>query len=207
MCEGTAPVKTRMRMRCAAVLTVALLALALAPLSAAARAATPVLTASSAGNYSNTVGSGCADLQSFFFSDAAAAVINSDPAVFGFVGAAADSDVSIVNGSYVGTSMGQRVFSIGLAAAVIVDGQYSSVNWEGVAALKCLSGGAMQFAFKPQSDGYLMGPVNAMDLSACGGLGGNARLIATINPTSGAFDFAVYAPVTLHPLALNDCER
>jgi hypothetical protein len=76
-----------------------------------------------------------------------------------------------------------------------------------VAAAKCLSGGALQFAFKPRGDFYLVAPVNAMQIAAGGDLGGNARLIATINPTTGAFDFAVYAPVTRHQHALNDCLR
>jgi hypothetical protein len=53
-----------MRMRWAAVLTVVLLACALAPLTAAVWTATPVLTASSSGNYSNTVG-GCANGQAW----------------------------------------------------------------------------------------------------------------------------------------------
>jgi hypothetical protein len=187
----------------ALTLSIALLALALAPLSASARSATPVLTAQSAGNYASTDG-GCADVQSFVFIDDSAPVVTADPTVFGFDGSHADHMQVI--GSYFTTSMGQRIFIVSVAAVTIEDGdQYTQVFWEGLAALKCLSGGVMQFSFKPQEDFFFVSPLHAMELTSCGDLGGNARLVATINPTSGAFDFAVYAPVTIHQLPLNRC--
>jgi hypothetical protein len=185
------------------MLTVALLALALAPLGASARSVAPVLSASAAGDIIFTTGSTCADLTGFNFENLAAPLVTIDPTVFN----AADATPvdAFVYGSYVGVSMGQRVFHIETSATVIVDDQYASYIWGGYAALKCLSGGAMQFSFKPNFDSYFMSPVGVMLNTGCGDLGGNARLIATINPTTGAFNFAVYAPVSVHPHALNDC--
>jgi hypothetical protein len=184
-------------------LTITLVALALAPLSANARVAAPVLTASSAGNYASTDG-GCADVQFFSFIDASAPLISANPAVFGFDGSNADR--MQVNGTFSIASMGQRVFVVSVAAVTIENGSLvTEVFWEGLAALKCLSGGVMQFAFKPFEDFYFAQPLNSTEFSACGDLGGNARVVATVNPTTGAFDFAVYAPVTPHAAPLDHC--
>jgi hypothetical protein len=195
--------RTSRRRLAALPLLLALLALALAPLSASARAAAPVLSASSAGDYVVTNGTTCADLQLFNVDDRTVPLITIDPTVFSASGASPED--ALLFGAFVGTSMGQRVFQIELSATVIVNGNYASYFWSGYAALKCLSGGAMQFSFKPDFDSYFMSPVGVMRNTGCGDLGGNARLVATINPTTGAFSFDVYAPVTVHPHALNDC--
>jgi hypothetical protein len=66
---------------------------------------------------------------------------------------------SNVTATYIGTSIGQRLFSVTLDTVLATGSdngnQYNAVSWTGVAALKCLSGEAMQCAFKPQSDSYV----------------------------------------------------
>jgi hypothetical protein len=197
--------QTTTRRRLAAlVLTCALLALALAPPGASARVAAPVVSASSPGSYANMTGTSCADVESFFFADQNTPSISLDPAVFGVV---VDSPVYMaVNGSYVSTTMGQRVFFVQIQAVVRSGDDDLSVEWGGYAALKCLSGGDMQFALKPDFDAYYIYPAFVMaPASACGDLGGNARLVATIHTTTAAFGFDAYAPVTVYPHALSDC--
>jgi hypothetical protein len=203
--EPAMQVHTTTRRRLAALtLTFALLALALAPLGASARTAAPVLSASSPGSYASMTGTSCADVEAFFFSDQNTPLISLDPAVFGV---AADSPLYVaVNGSYITTAMGQRVFFIYVSAVVRSGDHAYSFEWGGHAALKCLSGGVMQLSFKPDFDDYYVFPAFVMaPPTACGDLGGNARLVATITPTTGAFSFDAYAPVTLHPHALSDC--
>jgi hypothetical protein len=198
-------VHTSTRRRLAALtLMVALLALALTPLEASARTAAPVLSASSTGSYHDSNSTGCADMLTFFFSDGNAPNISLDPTVFGVV---ADSPLfKEMDGSYVGAALGQRLFFVHVFAVVRVADHDYAVDWGGYAAVKCLSGGAMQFAFKPSYDDYYVFQALVMaPPTACGDLGGNARLVATINPSTGAFSFDAYAPVIAHSHALRDC--
>jgi hypothetical protein len=200
--------QTEPRRRVAArtfTLTVALLLLALAPLSASARAAAPVVSASSASGYYSGAGTTCADVETFYFQDFYSALITFDPALFGIPGYTPESITA--NGSFIATAMGQRVFYIHVSATVLTGDVIVSSEWSGYAALKCLSGGAMQFSFKPDFDDYFVFPAFVQAAAvACGDLGGNARLIATVNPTTGAFGFNVYAPMTVNPHDLSECQ-
>jgi hypothetical protein len=186
------------------VLTFALLALALAPLGAAARTAAPVLSAGSPGSYASMTGTSCADVESFTFTDQSTPLISLDPAVFGITDFS--SIYMAMNGTYISTAMGQRIFFVHVSAVVRTGDNEFFVEWGGYAALKCLSGGAMQFSFKPDFDDYYVNPALVLAPAvACGDLGGNARLVATVYPTTGAFNFNAYAPVTLHAHTLSDC--
>jgi hypothetical protein len=194
-------------------LTLALLALALAPLGASARTATPVLSGGTAGGSGILVGGSCATAQFFDYSDATyfpdgiPPFLSADPAIFGFDAAAANQFTVETIGAYIRTSMGQRVFSVAFRVTVYTGDQYNELYWSGLAAVKCLSGGVLQFAFKPQVDQYRMhaGQYPDYDVDICGDLGGNARLTATIDTATNAFEIAAYAPVVPHLHAAGDC--
>jgi hypothetical protein len=183
-----------MRTRC--LVLAAFVLAALIPLATSARTTPPVLTASvTDAQYASSTGSGCAGLTSFDVYDYSADVV-ADSSIFGFT--ANDDTYAEVNGTYIRTAMGQRVFIVELDTYSDSDIYESEFDWEGYAALKCLADGTMQFSFKPSYDYYYDQYNPNTGYYVEGDLGGNARVTFTLDLANGGFEASVYAPVTLH---------
>lgn len=183
-----------MRARMLALVVLAIVALA--PLTAVARTARPVLTSSFTGLEQDHIdGSSCADLTYANLVSDYAASVTADEAMFGFASnAATNSGIEV---SYISTAMGQRIYSVEFWAYSDSDIYESEFDWHGVAALKCLPDGSLQFNFKPSGDYYYDQYNPDTGYYVSGNLGGNARVTVTVDLANSAVNAAVYAPVTL----------